>query len=168
MKTTRLASALALCLLAAAQAHAQASTALDTKSGLVSAQVLDTCKFTNSAPTINLVLGSLDPSSSNSKATTVVHGFSCTKDFSVQVGLQGQTVLLTSGPGLARQLTHKTDPTQFLAYTLTAALPNGNTGKGFSPGNELALHLTAGVLPADFVDARGGEYEDTLVVELRP
>ena len=65
-------------------------------------------------------------------------------------------------------MAHKTQQNETLAYTLTASLPDGNTGKGFGPGNDLALQLTATAAGADYLNAKGGEYEDTLVVELRP
>ncbi len=168
MKTTRTVSALALSLLAAAQAGAQTSAAFDTKSGVVSAQVLDTCKFKNPTSTFNLVLSNLDPSSNNGKSSTEQYNFFCTNGFSVQIGVAGQTALLNAPGGHNRQLTHKTDPAQTLAYNLTSSLPDGNTGKGFGPGKDLALYLTATVEPRDYQDAKGGEYEDTVVVEPRP
>ena len=49
-----------------------------------------------------------------------------------------------------------------------AALPNGNIGKGFSLSNQLTLRLSADVLAASYQDLKGGSYEDTLTIELRP
>ena len=165
MTLTRMLPALVACLCATAQTQAQ--TAFDTKTAVVTAQVQDTCKFTN--PTsLQLILGNLDPSLTVPRSVTAVSSFSCTNGFAFQIGLAGQTTALSPTSSHARQLTHKTDNTQTLAYTLSAALPNGTVGKGFSAGNELALQLTANVAPASYRDAKGGDYEDTLVVELRP
>ena len=164
MTLTRMLPVLFACLCAAAQAQ----TALDTKTALVTAQVLDTCKFTNPTTSLQLSVGSLDPSSVVARSATVVSNLSCTNGFAFQIGVAGQTPALSPTSTLARQLTHRTDATQTLGYTLSVVLPNGTIGKGFSPGNELALHLTATVAASSYRDVKGGDYEDTLVVELRP
>ena len=164
MTLTRMLPVLFSCLCAAAQAQ----TALDTKTALVSAQVQDTCKFTNSTTTIQLMLGILDPSAVGTRSVTAVYSFSCTNGFAFQIGVAGQTTALSPTSSHTRQLTHKTDATQTLGYTLSAALPNGTLGKGFSPGNELSLQLTANVPATSYRDMKGGDYEDTLMVEFRP
>ena len=164
MTLTRMLPVLVACLCAAAQAQ----TALDTKTALVTAQVLDTCKFTNPTTSLQLSVGSLDPSSVVARSATVVSNLSCTNGFAFQIGVAGQTPALSPTSTLARQLTHRTDATQTLGYTLSVVLPNGTIGKGFSPGNELALQLTANVAASSYRDVKGGDYEDTLVVELRP
>ncbi len=164
MTLTRMLPALVACLCGVAQAQ----TAFDTKTALVSAQVQDTCKFTNPTTSIQLLLGNLDPSLLGARSAVGVYSFSCTQGFAFQIGVAGQITPLSATSTHSRQLTHKTDATQTLGYTLSAALPNGAIGKGFSPGNELALQLTANVAPASYRDLKGGDYEDTLVVELRP
>ena len=164
MTLTRLLPVLVACVCAAAQAQ----TALDTKTALVTAQVQDTCKFTNPTTSLLLVLGNLDPSSVVARSATAVSNFSCTTGFAFQIGVAGQTTALSPTSSHTRQLTHRTDATQTLGYTLNVTLPNGTVGKGFSPGNELALQLTANVAASSYRDVKGGDYEDTLVVELRP
>jgi hypothetical protein len=164
MTLTRMLPVLVGCLCAAAQAQ----TALDIKTALVSAQVQDTCKFTNPTTTLQLSLGNLDPSSVGTRGTTAVSNFSCTTGFAFQIGVAGQTTALSPSSSHARQLTHRTDATQTLGYMLSVALPNGTVGRGFSPGNELVLQLTANVPASSYRDVKGGDYEDTLVVELRP
>lgn len=164
MTLTRLLPALVACLCTAVQAQ----TGLDTKTALVTAQVQDTCKFTNPTTSLLLVLGNLDPSSVVARSATAVSSFSCTTGFAFQIGVAGQTTALSPTSSHTRQLTHRTDATQTLGYTLNVTLPNGTVGKGFSPGNELALQLTADVAASSYRDVKGGDYEDTLVVELRP
>ncbi len=166
MTLTRILPALVACLCAAAQTQAQ--TAFDSKTAIVTAQVQDTCKFTHPTTSLQLTLGNLDPSSTVARGATGVSNFSCTTGFNFQIGVAGQTTALSPSSSHTRQLTHKTDTTQTLAYTLSVAFPNGTVGKGFSPGNELALQLTAGVAASSYRDVKGGDYEDTLVIELRP
>jgi hypothetical protein len=166
MTVIRMLPALVVCLCATAQTQAQ--TALDIKTAIVTAQVQDTCKFTNPTTSLQLTLGNLDPSSTVARGATGVSNFSCTTGFTFQIGVAGQTTALSPSSSHTRQLTHRTDATQTLAYTLSVAFPNGTVGKGFSPGNELALHLTANVAASSYRDVKGGDYEDTLVVELRP
>jgi hypothetical protein len=164
MTLTRMLPALIGCLCAAAQAQ----TALDTKTAIVSAEVQDVCKFTSSPARFQLTLGTLDPSLAPARNATEAYTFNCTNGFAFQIGVAGQTAPLNATSSHARTLTHRTDPTQTVGYTLSAALPNGNIGKGFSLSNQLTLRLSADVLAASYQDLKGGSYEDTLTIELRP
>lgn len=166
MNTMPLLPAIVLCLCVSAQVQAQ--TAIATKSALVSAHVIDTCKFSSPTTSLALNLGALDPSLGVPKTETGSIGFSCTNGYTIQVGIAGQTAPALPGPGVSRQLTHSADPTKTLPYTLTLALPDGSTGRGFGPGNQLTLNLTTEVQPEAYLDAVGGSYEETLLVELRP
>jgi hypothetical protein len=164
MTLTRMLPALVACLCATAQAQ----TALDTKTAIVSAEVQDVCKFTSSPARFQLTLGTLDPSLAPARNATEAYTFNCTNGFAFQIGVAGQTAPLNATSSHARTLTHRTDPTQTVGYTLSAALPNGNIGKGFSPSNQLTLRLSADVLASSYQDLKGGSYEDTLTIELRP
>ncbi len=151
----------AACTLCAG-AHAQ--TAHSTKSVMVQATVLDTCRFDQPATGITLSLGALDPSATTGANLSQAVSFSCTNGYTVSVGLAGQP----SQNDYPRNLTHTTDPTQTVPYLLSLSAPGGFIGKGFGPGNELSLNLRAQVVGSAYANALGGAYEDTVVVELRP
>ena len=157
----RLALVLTACTLCVG---AYAQTAHSTKSALIQATVLDTCRFEQSGTAITLGLGILDPSATTSTTLSQAVKFSCTNGYVVSVGLAGEPTQ-TDYP---RNLTHAADRTQTVPYVLSITTPGSFTGKGFGPGNELSLSLRAQVIGGDYANARGGAYEDTVVVELRP
>lgn len=157
----RLALTLAACAVCVG-AHAQ--TAHATKTALVQATVLDTCRFDQPGASITLGLGALDPSAGTAITQTQSVKFSCTNGYAVSVGLAGQL----SQTDHQRTLTHAADRSQTVPYLLSLTAPGGFTGRGFGAGNELSLNLLAQVDGADYANARGGAYEDTVVIELRP
>lgn len=143
---------------------AQAQTPLPTKTALVQATILDTCKFDRPAETITLGLGALDPSSGTTFKQSRALTFACTKGYRVNVGIAGQPVLQPAG----RILTHTSDARESIPYQLLLATPDGTTGKGFGAGNELSIALDAEITAGHYANARGGVYEDTVVIELQP
>ncbi len=166
MNTPLLRSAVALSLCLCASAHAQ--TVFATKAAVVSAQVLETCKYNGAATPLALSLGPLNPALGTAQTQTHSVDFSCTHGTPIQVGVAGQTPSLSPTAGQGRLLTHTANPQHTLAYTLSAALPGGSIGKGFGPGNQLTLSLTTEVRPQAYIDAARGDYEENLVIELRP
>ncbi len=158
----RLALTLAACAMCIG---AQAQTAHSTKSTLVQATVLDTCKFERPGDSVTLGLGPLDPSNGAAASQSQAVKFSCTNGYTVAVGIAGQAMTQADHP---RSLTHKTFAAQTIPYTLSLRTPGGTTGRGFGLGNELSLDLLAQVAAGDYANALGGAYEDAVVIELRP
>jgi len=156
-----LALALAACTLCAG-VHAQ--TAHATKSAQIQATVLDTCRFDQPGTGITLSLGALDPAAGTAATLSQAVKFACTNGYVVSIGLAGEP----TQTDYLRTLTHSADRTQTVPYTLSLDTTGGITGKGFGPGNELSLSLLARVAQGDYANARGGAYQDTVVVELRP
>jgi spore coat protein U-like protein len=157
----RLALTLAACAVCVG-AHAQ--NAHSTKTALVQATVLDTCRFEQPGASLTLSLGPLDPSAGTAVTQTQSVKFSCTNGYTMSVGLAGEPTQ-TDYP---RTLTHTVDRAQTVPYFLSLPPSGSFTGRGFGAGNELTLNLLAQVASTEYANARGGAYEDTVVIELRP
>lgn len=157
----RFALTLAACALSAG---VQAQTAHATKSAQIQATVMDTCRFDQPGTGITLSLGALDPAAGTAANLSQAMKFACTNGYVVSIGLAGEP----ARTDYLRTLTHTVDRTQTVPYTLSLDASGGITGKGFGPGNELSLNLVARVAQGDYANARGGAYQDTVVIELRP
>lgn len=166
MKPTRFLPLIALIALWASAA-AQAQPALSTTSATVSATILDTCKFASPGSALVLNMGGIDPSDANLVRRSLAIDFFCTNGFAFKVGLQGITGDPTLLNGVMSTLTHKGVPSNTMPYKLQVDMP-GTVGQGFSADRVLRLGLNAEIKPGDFNNALGGDYESTVVVELRP
>lgn len=134
------------------------ASAADTTNLLVSASVLQTCKFR--ATSTPLGFGAIDPSLTTDRTMTANVLYRCTTG-TLSAGV-------TATGGLTRSMAGSgTAALQTLAYTLGFANATG-TGTGFGAGQDLTMVVTGTITPAAFQNATVGPYAETVVLNITP
>jgi spore coat protein U-like protein len=132
----------------------------DTTSVNVSATVAQTCKFTTTGTAVAFTL---DPSATG-PATGVVTTppqFWCTKGMTFNVTDNNGT----NFSGGNRRMKHAT-LAEYIPYSF-AYSPTTGTGTGKN-GVAQTIAITSAVALADFQDATGGSYSDTVIITVAP
>lgn len=154
MKRSMLWMAAAVLFLAAGSAMAA-----DTATVTVTAMVTPTCQFVTNTATLDF--GTLDQTSGNPGTAATSVQFWCTT---------GATASFTDQGGLhdaggSKRIQHATVPTAFIPYTMTLT-PSGTAGAG--PGSPLSLAIAGNINFVDYQNATGGNYSDTVTIDVNP
>ncbi len=148
-------SALVVCCVLAWTAVAAADQA--SSQGQVSVSVTPSCRFSSSALTLSF--GELDPASTTPAQATVTTQFWCTK---------GTTATLFSNGGLynngKNRMKHASF-SEYIPYTLTLTA-SSLTGGGKNVARQLSIE--GSIDNSDFVNARVGDYSDTVEIRITP
>jgi spore coat protein U-like protein len=136
-----------------------AAWALDTNTLTVTANVVGTCKFSNTTST--LAFGPLDPSVGGTVNGSNTTQFWCTR------GVPAATLVALNGlnwSGTSRRMVGPA-PTDLIPYSLTLlpdALPNAG------PGSPRTLTISGSIVGTDYTGATAGNYSDTVSVTINP
>jgi spore coat protein U-like protein len=157
--------ALALTLLFAGAA-AQAQGMQDNQMAVtVSANIAAMCRIANGGTSLHM---DIDPSSTGPFSNVTEVAFHCTKGTAFDVYINGERANGTVvGLTLKPTSTQGTAGAEAIGYSLSTRA-EGNTGRGFGAQATVSVALTASVTPAQYANAAAGDYEDTVVVEIRP
>jgi spore coat protein U-like protein len=123
----------------------------------VSAYVQASCRFSSSALTLSF--GELDPASTAPATAVVTTKFWCTK---------GTSATLSSNGGLynnGKNRMKHASVSEYIPYTLTLTA-SSLTGGGKNVARELSIN--GYVANSDFVNARVGNYSDTVEIRITP
>lgn len=125
--------------------------------GQVSVSVTPSCRFSSSALTLSF--GQLDPASTAPATAVTTTQFWCTK---------GTTATLASTGGLynngKNRMKHASS-SEYIPYTLTLSA-SSLTGGGKNVARQLTIEGT--IDNPDFVNARVGDYSDTVEIRITP
>jgi len=133
----------------------------DTLDLIVSATVVNICKFSTTDQTLSL--GTIDPDVAGPMNGSGVVKYKCTKGASAASGVSAGGGLNLSG-GSRRMGNGAGD---FIAYTL-AVSGDRQTGQGFGPGTDLGVTITGQIVQADYQRVVAGSYSDTVLLTLAP
>lgn len=123
----------------------------------VSAEVVGTCKWVNTAGTMSFVL---DPSVGGPVAGTVVQPtFWCTKGASYAI----TDDVGANESGTAFRMKHATIA-EYIPYTFTYTA----AGTGSGPGTTLNPGVGGLVAAVDYINATSGSYADTVTLSINP
>lgn len=152
------AAGLAMLLSAAAVAPGPAAAA-GSGTLVISAVVLSNsnCRFGSNAP--SALHFAVDPSSASNVSVSTTRTFRCggsaptaTFSFTTDGGLYGN------------RMRHATDTNEFLPYSLNLSPASGAVAKN----TDVTLTIAGTITPAQFRDAKAGDYSDTVVITLSP
>lgn len=149
-----------LLAMVAAAACAGSVVAADSATVSVSATVAGVCKFNAGAKTVAF---SLDPSVGGAISGTVSQPtFWCTKG-------TGYTITDDNGAnesGTTFRMKHATaSPDEFMPYTFTYT---NATGTGNGKSSAVTMNISASVAEADYINARAGVWNDSVVLSITP
>lgn len=144
---------IALALMACVSGFA---TAADTTGLAVTANVPGLCKF--STTTTSLAFGAVDPSLTADKVVSTNVNYKCTKN-TTSLGVTADK------QGLVRTMVNVINVVNTMSYTLAFA---GGTqiGKGFGPGQDLALSVTGTITAAQYQNAAAGAYSENVTLTI--
>jgi spore coat protein U-like protein len=157
MKIRIVAPLIALAFAAGAQAQSQAS-----KTVPVTATITGACSIHSGSQAI--AIGVIDPSSTGRKTSPATNvSFNCTRGLPFIVTVAGWG---TASGGTASGMKMLSGLNE-LPFDLTWSVTD-TVGRGFGPGTDVDLVLTAAVEEADYRTAAVGDYSKDVLIEIHP
>ncbi len=142
-----------------AGAHAQSQT---SKTVPVTATITGACSIQSGNQAV--AIGAVDPSSTGRKTSPTTNvSFNCTRGLPFTATVGGVS---TSGGGTLSGLKMLSGLNE-LPFDLTWSVTD-TVGRGFGPGTDVDLVLTAAVEEADYRTAAVGDYSKDVLIEIHP
>jgi spore coat protein U-like protein len=134
-----------------------AAWAVDTTTVAVSANVVGTCRFSNTGS----ISFALDPANGADVLGVIVQPtFWCTRNAAYTI----TDDLGTHELGSVFRMQHTTIPAEFIPYSFTYTA----AGIGNGPTNLLTMNIASTVLGSSYISAAAGDYSDTVTLEINP